>query len=155
MDATEIADRLEIAQLLVRYVDAVDRKDWDALDAVFTPDATVDYSSTGGPDAVGAWPRMKPWLASSLAMFPRTQHLLGQPLIAVDGDRAHCRTAFTNPMGAPADADGRYDPDGTALQFMTCAGWYRDECLRTAHGWRIETKVIEDPFFQGSLPRFG
>ena len=50
MDNQEIADRLEIDQLLVRYVDAIDAKDWDLLDTVFTPDAHLDYSSSGGPE---------------------------------------------------------------------------------------------------------
>lgn len=155
MDLSEIGDRMAIEQLLVAYVDAVDTKQWDRLDDVFTPDAVIDYSSTGGPDASGDWSRMKPWLESSLAMFTRTQHLLGKTLMTLDGDRAECRTTFTNPMGAPVNAEGIYDPEGAGLHFFTCGGWYRDSCVRTSAGWRIAHKVIEDAFFQGDLPRFG
>ena len=36
MDIQEISDRLEIEQLIVRYTVAIDRKDWDLLDTVFT-----------------------------------------------------------------------------------------------------------------------
>ncbi|MEM7285901.1 MAG: nuclear transport factor 2 family protein [Actinomycetota bacterium] len=147
MDIGEIGDRLAIEQVLVTYVDAVDRKEWDRLDDVFTPDAVIDYSSTGGPGAAGSYERMKPWLESHLAMFSRTQHLLGTTLMTIEGDRAGCRTAFTNPMGYPTNAAGDYDAAGETLTFFTCGGWYRDTCVRTEAGWRIEKKVIEDAFF--------
>ena len=48
LDLQEISDRIEIQDLLSRYTDAIDRRDWDALDGVFTPDAFIDYTSVGG-----------------------------------------------------------------------------------------------------------
>ena len=45
MDITEISDRLEIEQLMVRYIEAIDSKDWGLLDSVFTEDAhSVSYT---------------------------------------------------------------------------------------------------------------
>ena len=44
----EISDRLEIQDLLTRYSFAIDQRDWDALDSVFTEDARIDYSESGG-----------------------------------------------------------------------------------------------------------
>ena len=44
----ELSDRLEIQDLLVDYSHAIDTRDWDALDDVFTPDAFIDYSAFGG-----------------------------------------------------------------------------------------------------------
>lgn len=44
----EISDRLEIQDLLSRYSFAIDERNWDALDDVFTPDAVIDYSEAGG-----------------------------------------------------------------------------------------------------------
>lgn len=38
----EISDRLEIQQLLVDYSTAIDRRRFDDLDKVFTPDAYID-----------------------------------------------------------------------------------------------------------------
>ena len=38
----ELSDRLEIQDLLVDYSYAVDRRDWDSLDRIFTPDATIE-----------------------------------------------------------------------------------------------------------------
>lgn len=41
----EISDRLEIQQLLVDYSSAIDQKNFDGLDAVFTADAHIGYSA--------------------------------------------------------------------------------------------------------------
>ena len=46
-------------------------------EAVFTPDAILDYSSAGGPRA--PYPEVKAWLAKGLSM--------GSP-VRMDGDRA-------------------------------------------------------------------
>lgn len=48
VDVQEIADRLELGELLARYVRAVDGGDWALLDSVFTADAVIDFSATGG-----------------------------------------------------------------------------------------------------------
>ena len=48
MDLQEISDRLEIADVLTRYTRAIDTGDWDKLDTVFTPDAEIDYTESGG-----------------------------------------------------------------------------------------------------------
>ncbi|MFN3220164.1 MAG: nuclear transport factor 2 family protein [Acidimicrobiales bacterium] len=155
MDITEIGDRLEIGQLLVRYVDAIDTKDWDLLDTVFTPDARLDYTSSGGPDAAGDYPTMKAWLQTQLAMFPMTQHLLGQSAITFEGtgdDRvARCRTLFHNPMGAPVNDAGTFDLEGKGIGVFTVGGWYRDTCVPTSDGWRIAEK-IEDQAFMRDFP---
>jgi len=44
----EISDRFEISDLLTRYTRAIDTKDFELLDTCFTPDAFVDYTSSGG-----------------------------------------------------------------------------------------------------------
>jgi hypothetical protein len=44
----EMSDRLEIMDLLASYSHAIDQRDWDALDDVFTPDALIDYTEMGG-----------------------------------------------------------------------------------------------------------
>ena len=37
-----------IEQVLYRYAWMVDRREWQLMDDVFAPGATIDYSSTGG-----------------------------------------------------------------------------------------------------------
>lgn len=127
-------DIIAIQQLLAAYVYAIDAKDYDALDAVFLPGATVDYRAAGG--AVGTWPDMKGWLERALAAFPLTQHLIGLPLVRLDGDRANARTMLFNPMQL-ARTQG-----GDKLFFVGCT--YVDDLVRTPDGWRIARRVEAD-----------
>ncbi|MCH1512004.1 MAG: nuclear transport factor 2 family protein [Acidimicrobiales bacterium] len=154
MDIEEISDRLEIEQLMVRYVDAIDSKDWDLLDTVFTKDAFLDYESSGGPEGKGNYPEVKSWLKTSLAIFPMTQHMIGKSSITFEGDTAHCRTIFYNPMGIPINATGIYDPEGEGLHIFVVGGWYNDTCIRTETGWRIKEKVEDQAYTEGSFPPF-
>ncbi|WP_257549356.1 nuclear transport factor 2 family protein [Sphingopyxis sp. DBS4] len=131
MRATD--DIIAIQQLLAAYVFAIDAKDYDALDAVFLPGATVDYRAAGG--ATGKWPTIKAWLEAALAPFSLTQHLIGLPLIRLDGDRASARTMLFNPM-RPARSSN------DALFFVGCT--YLDDLVRTSDGWRIAKRVEQD-----------
>ncbi len=99
MDLHEISDRLEIEALLTRYTRAIDTGEWDRLDDVFTPDAEIDYTATGGIAA--PYPEVKAWLAEMLPIFPRRLHTLGQVDSEVDGDAAVVAAYFHNPMILP------------------------------------------------------
>jgi len=130
-DPTTIADRLAIQDLLVRYCKAIDGDDWELLDTVFTPDAQIDYTSSGG--IAGAYPEVRAWLAQILPNFPVKQHLVTNFDVTIDGDRARSRAYFYNPMGRPK-------PEGGVALFFV-GGWYVDELVRTAAGWRIAKRL--------------
>jgi 3-phenylpropionate/cinnamic acid dioxygenase small subunit len=133
MDLQEISDRLEIQDLFARYSFAIDDRDWDALDTVFTPDARIDYSETGG--AVGSFDRIKAWLPVALQRFPRYQHMVATTRLMLDGDRATSRTILFNPMVHRAE-------DGAEQTFFIGL-WYRDTLVRTHAGWRIAERHEE------------
>ena len=156
MNVQEIGDRLEIEQLIVRYTVAIDNKDWELLDTVFTPDAELDYASSGGADAKGTYATMRAWLQNALAMFPMTEHLVGKSLIDfdADGNTAHCNTLFHNPMGVPTDSEGFFDVAGTGRHIFIVGGRYLDTCVRTPAGWRITKKVEEQGYMEGGFPPF-
>src|ERR1700677_2247548 len=44
----DLIDRRAIDDLLFRYATALDTRQWDLLDQVFAPDATIEYSPSGG-----------------------------------------------------------------------------------------------------------
>jgi len=136
MSAREISDRLEIDDLLTRYATAVDTKDWDLYASCFTADAFIDYTAAGG--IKGTLAEVKKWLSEVMALFPVTQHLVGNRVIAVDGDRATSRSAFFNPMGV---ADGK---GGVTLFFD--GGYYNDKLVRDAGGWRIAERIEESVY---------
>jgi hypothetical protein len=147
----QISDRIEIEDLLQRYTAAIDAKDWSLLDTVFAADATLDYTSSGGP--VGPYPEVKQWLQRALAMFPMTHHMIGKSTVKLDGDRAECRSIFYNPMGMSIDDAGKFvaDGSGTGQHVFVVGGFYNDTCARTADGWRIVKKVEEQSYLTGGF----
>lgn len=56
-----LSDRAEIEAVMVQYVNAIDTRDFETLNAVFTADAWIDYTAMGG--IKGAFPEVKAWLA--------------------------------------------------------------------------------------------
>ncbi|MCW2793646.1 MAG: hypothetical protein JWO76_2744 [Nocardioides sp.] len=123
-----MSDRLEIQEVLIRYTRAIDTGDWDRLDTVFTPDAAIDYTESGG--IADTYAVVKPWLAKHLPIFPLRMHTLGQVEIAYDptGDEADVAAYFHNPMIMPT-GDG---PD-LLIEF---GGIYQHRMVRTVDGWR-------------------
>lgn len=127
MDLQEISDRLEIEGAVIRYTRAVDGDDWDLLDTVFTPDAEIDYTESGG--IADTYPAVKAWLAEVLpAFFPKRMHSLHQVAISFGGDEALATAYFHNPM--PMD-DGE---GGTKV--VEFGGLYHHTFVRTPDGWR-------------------
>jgi hypothetical protein len=133
MKLDEISDRLEIQDLMVEYCYAIDTRDWDALDEVFTADAIIDYSEMVG--VKGRLPEIKKFLEASMSeAVLACQHIISTSKITIDGDRAHGRTICTNPMVLK-------QPEG---HVMLVGLWYRDEFVRTPKGWRISSRYEEN-----------
>ncbi|GAB4011297.1 nuclear transport factor 2 family protein [Nocardioides ultimimeridianus] len=129
MDVAELLDRTEIADAITRYTLAVDTRVWDGLDTVFTPDAQIDYTESGGIAADFA--TVKAWLAENLPAFStRYLHTLGQ--ISYDfegvGDSAQVAAYFHNPM-VVSDGEGGH-------RVVEVGGVYRHAFVRTDVGWR-------------------
>lgn len=129
----EISDRMEIQQLMVDYSSAIDSKQFDELDNVFTPDAYIDYRALGGID--GRFPQVKAWLKEVLPNFPMYYHMVGNFSIKVSGDTAQSRIICFNPM-VTALPDGK-----TNVMFVGL--WYLDKFVRTPKGWRMSERVEE------------
>lgn len=143
-------DRVEIGEVLQRYGLALDEKDFDLLDEVFTPDARLRYampSPPGGeppPAAEGGLAQWKAIFRGFLAPFYWTQHLVSPPVVELEGDRARstCRLLASHVQVRRADG-GR--------QLWTVYGVYRDEWLRTAGGWRIARRSFQGVHQEGAM----
>jgi len=140
MDNRELSDRFEIQDLLVAYTHAIDQKDFDALDDIFTNDAIIDYTEAGG--AKGNLSEIKAYLARALEKFPSMQHMLGLPQINIIGDKATARTLCFNPM--VTEIEGERNVFFVGL-------WYDDELRRTEQGWRISSRKEDVSYFH-NLP---
>ncbi len=132
-----ISDRLEIQDLLARYADAIDRRELDRLDAMFTDDAVIDYTEFGGPR--GDLPTIKAFLAGALAMHATHQHLVGSIVIDLHGDEADVRSICHNPMLLATENTS----SGARARPYFCGLWYRDSFVRTPLGWRIRERYEE------------
>ena len=132
----QISDRIEINDLLIRYSVAIDEKDWELLDTVYTHDAKIDYTTSGG--ITGEYPEVRAWLAKALAPFTMTQHLISNSVVDVDGDSATARTMVFNPMGTDDGKGG--------LRMFYVGAWYEDKLVRTGAGWRIAERFERKAF---------
>lgn len=143
LSLAEISDRFEIQQLLIDYSTAIDRRRFDDLDRVFTPDAYIDYRAMGGID--GRYPQVKAWLAEVLPNFPAYAHMLGNLDVRISydptGDTASSRTICFNPMVLGAAASATSSGGGEQPQVLFCGLWYEDEFVRTGEGWRMSRRV--------------
>jgi len=133
----EISDRFEIQDLVHRYAQIIDAKEFDLLrEEVFCEDAFIDYSVFGG--SKGDLETTIAFLHKAMQLFPNTQHLNANIQIQLDGDRATGRVMCLNPQEIKL-------PDQEEHHFI--AGlWYVDEYRRTDKGWRIARRVEEKRF---------
>lgn len=124
-----LSDRFEIQELMASYCDAIDARDWNALDTMFTADAVIDYTETGG--ARGGLTQMKVYLDRAVEQFTGMQHMVGLPVIKITGDTATARTPLFNPMVIEREG---------APHVFFFGLWYCDTLVRTETGWRIQIR---------------
>ena len=129
----EVADRVEILDLLARYSVVVDRGDWESMPDLFTDDAVLDFTATGG--IRGSVADHQEFNAKVLSGFASTQHVMGLPVIVVDGDAATSRSICFNPMVV-----------NDAHVFFVGL-WYDDALVRTPDGWRFAARTQQKAFF--------
>ncbi len=141
MDAAELLDRAQICDLLDDYAHGIDTRDFDLVASLFTEDARLDYTSSGGPAA--SRNEVIDWLRASLPAVTLTQHLLTNRRIRVDGDTATATTELLNPLLFEGDA---------ATTLLLLGGRYDDHLRRLPKGWRIERRVHATTWTAGPIP---
>ena len=125
----EISDRMEIQQLLAAYSTAIDAGRFDDLDDLFTEDAAIDLSVTGG--ACGPYGEVKSWLIETLSGLGAYMHLVSNTDLRLAGETATARTACVNPLVLDTT---------TKAVYLICF-WYDDEFAKTSDGWRIRSRT--------------
>jgi 3-phenylpropionate/cinnamic acid dioxygenase small subunit len=127
-----LQDKLAIEQVYIRYCEAIDNKQFDALSEVFVADTYHDYTQALGPGVVVT--SLDQLLGSMRAHLGdgsncgATQHNVNNFRIGVDGDTARAKVNYY----AVHRGIGKY---AGALYSMW--GLYDDELVRTAAGWRV------------------
>ena len=134
-------DRLEIQQVLQRYFEALDEKDYGLLDTVFAAGACLVYDM--GKPVEERYPDMLESFRSFNSRFRCTQHLMGHPRIELDGDRARATTAVR--------ALHVQEPLAGGSCSWAVYGSYRDEFERGSGGWRIRKRHFRAMHTEGTL----
>lgn len=115
-----MSDHDALRALLQRYARAVDSRDIDALAVLFAPDAVIV-----GARGTSTLPE---WLETMRGprAFPISQHLIGEPLVTVEGDRATLDTYAVVHQLQAAPSEG---------SDLTLGIRYLDDVIRTGDTW--------------------
>src|SRR5947209_14520752 len=114
----DMADIMEIEQLLARYALGMTRDDIDAVIAVFTPDGT--YSAFGSTYTLDEFPDL-------VAAAPKGLFLTGTPALDLEGD-----------VGTGQQTLCFVDQTNHDMRI----GYYSDSYRRTDRGWRLNTRSM-------------
>jgi SnoaL-like domain len=117
-DQSQLADVIEIEQLLARYALGMTRDEIDAVIAVFTPEGT--YSAFGSTYGLDEFPAL-------VAAAPKGLFLTGTPTLELDGD-----------TGSGMQTLCFVDQTDHAMRI----GYYSDSYRRTDLGWRLHTRSM-------------
>jgi hypothetical protein len=144
LTAQQIGDHIEIEQLQQRYFRSMDTWDYDLLERVFAPEAVVRYEALAGADA--PWREMVPRFREFNRHFSFMQHLGGQLLIELEGDRARSSHAM-RAIHVQTTLEGEENR-------WAIYGLYRDRLRRTPEGWRIAERLYRGMRTEGELLPF-
>jgi quinol monooxygenase YgiN/3-phenylpropionate/cinnamic acid dioxygenase small subunit len=135
-----LVDRQAITDLTVRYAWALDHRRFEDLTQVFADDASADYASLG---LLQGREEIRTACARSLARFDRTQHIVANHQVDLDGDKASGRCYFhAQHITKTAGVEHPY----------VVAGSYLDRYTRTGDGWRIAHRVLRVSWTEGTSP---
>lgn len=129
-----LIDRAAISDVVYAYATGLDRREWTVFRSIFTDTIEMDFQSIGLPairiDA-DEWVRDTKRL---FAGFAATQHTSTNHTHDVRGDEATC----TSNMQATHFVD-RQPNDGleNGADCWTIGGYYIDELVRSAQGWKL------------------
>lgn len=118
MDQQQVADIIEIQQVLAKYAVGMSQDDIEIVMEVFTDDGW--YSAFGDRYLVADFPRL-------VEAAPKGLFMTGLPLIEIEGDTG----TGTQPLCMVIQSD-----------HSMRIGYYRDTYRRTDRGWRLATRQM-------------
>lgn len=145
MSRTDAGDLAAIEQVVQLYFAAIDGRQFERLDQVFTADAVLRYSLDESIGPPAPYPLMVERIRDFVRVFVATQHLGSAAQVELDGDRARART---NLRALHVQQD-----DTGARSAWTVYGVYEDVLQRTSAGWRIAERTFRVLHQEGTLAR--
>lgn len=131
----ELADREAIKDCLYRYARGIDRCDEAMLRSAYWEDAVDEHMTFKGTRE-----ELIAWTMPILRAMDQSQHLIGNVLIEMDGDRARVESYFYG-FHRIRGADGK--PRDTIG-----SGRYLDVFERRGDEWRIARRMVVTDWFR-------
>ncbi len=130
----QLLDRAAISDVVHAYATGLDRRDWTLFRSIFTDAIEMDFASVGlrvGSYDADEWVRDA---ARLFAGFAATQHTSTNHVHDVRGDEATCTSNMQAEHFVAREPD-----DGLAdgADRWTIGGYYTNELVRTADGWKL------------------
>ena len=127
---SQLEDRLAIGDVIIRYADSIDQCDYDRYCTCFTDDVEVAGFSAGSIKGLAEY---REWVSAARNKYGRTQHMIGNIQVTVNGDTGTLRSYVQATHELPSDPDHL---------FVLWAA-YNDEMVRTNDGWKIKRHELE------------
>jgi uncharacterized protein (TIGR02246 family) len=140
-----LIDEADIRDLILRFAQALDAKDWRGYAETFAPDAVFEIMGQhrSGRDAIAAGPER------DLQRYDRLQHFVANQVVQVDGDVARGRWYVIAIHIPDAGAPDRHADAGARYRFVahrTGEDWHFSEVvLEMVWTAGMEFRIEEDP----------
>ena len=127
---SDLQDRYDIAQVIIRYAASVDQRDLDRYGSCFTEDATITGFSSGDVHGRDKWVG---FVGTALDNYAGTHHQVTNQEVTVDGDTGHLRSYVQATHVLASDP----------AMLLVLWAIYDDEMVRTPDGWKIKRHTLE------------
>lgn len=129
MNLQALIDRQAITEVLYRYARALDRMDYEMALTVWHPDGLADY----GPEIFqGTGHGFVDYCFEMHRGMIAHQHLIGNIMIELDGDRAVSETYYNS---------SHQIPEGDVVRQTMMCGRYLDRWSRRDGRWAIDSRI--------------
>jgi len=132
-------DTLAIRDLAIAYAHAVDDRDWARWEALFLPDANVDYISAGG--IAGTPAEVAAWMPDAMAAFIWCLHSMSTHEIRfTDDDHATGKVHVFNRNGVVWEGED---------EIVDVGAVYHDDYVKVNGAWRFASRVEHTKYIDG------
>ena len=140
----ELLDREAIKEVRAQLAQALDYQDWTLFESLFTEEVEADFTAYGIPSQKVRREELRQSYQHNLSREGlRTQHISSNFRITVNGDTAQCISNFLGQHYIKGFEGGE--------EFFLRAE-YKDDLIRTGHGWKIRALTLTTLFYVSGNP---
>jgi len=139
LEPSRLADVVAIQDLATSYAHAVDDHDWSRWEALFLPDAHIDYTSAGGIEGTPA--ELAAWMPAAMSVFTFCMHSTSTHEIRFIGpETATGRVHVFNRNGVNWEGNP---------EIVDVGAVYEDTYTRVGDRWRFASRVERTTYIAG------